>query len=97
MVFGPHTGKQGERGTDHNVLTWNTYSGKTADPRWESSSSSMVKPLQLTWTHIKKKARERRRVIRESCMTSDLRLQLAQPSTNTCWNPRPNELEEEIH
>lgn len=35
--------------TVHGMLTWTTYSGKTADPRWESSSSSMVKPLQLTW------------------------------------------------
>lgn len=30
------------------------YSGKTADPRCESSSSSMVKPLQLTWREKKK-------------------------------------------
>lgn len=36
---------------DDDMLTWTTYSGKTADPRWESSSSSMVKPLQLTWSH----------------------------------------------
>lgn len=25
-----------------------TYSGNMADPKWESSSSSIVKPLQLT-------------------------------------------------
>lgn len=33
---------------DDHVLKSTTYSGKTAEPRWESSSSSMVKPLQLT-------------------------------------------------
>ncbi len=46
---------------DDEVLTWTTYSGKTADPRCESSSSSMVKPLQLTWRHKerKKKTQER--------------------------------------
>lgn len=40
----------------HSMVTWFThlsYSGKTADPRWESSSSSIVKPLQLTWEHTK--------------------------------------------
>lgn len=42
-----------------DVLTWTTYSGKTADPRWDSSSSSMVKPLQLTWRH-KEKTQERK-------------------------------------
>lgn len=30
-------------------MKWNSaYSGKIADPKWESSSSSIVKPLQLT-------------------------------------------------
>ncbi len=35
--------------SDDDVVAWTTYSGKIADPRWESSSSSMVKPLQFTW------------------------------------------------
>lgn len=46
---------------DGDVSTRTTYSGKTADPRWESSSSSMVKPLQLTWRHEEKKTWGRRR------------------------------------
>lgn len=43
---------------DDHVLMCTTHSGKTADPRWESSSSSMVKPLQFTWRHKDKQERE---------------------------------------
>ena len=36
-----------------------TYSGKTADPKCESSSSSMVKPLQFTWRQKREKELEK--------------------------------------
>lgn len=45
--------KRGEYAMSVSWFTNVSYSGNTADPRWESSSSSMVKPLQLTCGHRK--------------------------------------------
>lgn len=42
-------------------MKWNSaYSGKIADPKWESSSSSIVKPLQLTCGEKREEKKKKR-------------------------------------
>lgn len=48
------------------------YSGNAADPRWESSSSSMVKPLQLTWRRQERGDRGVKKVVTLNAWTSIL-------------------------